>query len=40
MGNDLYDQVFMITSQPTTDAIIGTNILNYCEVILDLKKNT
>jgi hypothetical protein len=40
MGNDSYDRVFMITSQLTTDAIIGANISNYYEVILDFKKET
>jgi hypothetical protein len=30
----------MITSQLTTDAISGANILNYYEVILDFTKET
>jgi len=38
MGNSSYDHVFIIASQLTTDAIIGANILNYYEVILDFKK--
>jgi hypothetical protein len=40
MGNDSYDHIFMITSQLTTNEIIGANILNYYEVILDFKKET
>jgi hypothetical protein len=40
MGNDSYDQVFIIASQLTIDGIIGANILNYYEVILDFKKET
>jgi len=40
MGNESYDLLFMITSQLTTDAIIGANILNYYEVTLDFKKET
>jgi hypothetical protein len=38
--DDLYDHVLMVTSQQTTDAIIGTNVFNYYEVILDFKKET
>jgi len=40
MGNNSYDHVFITASHLTTNAIIGANILNYYDVILDFKTET